>query len=128
MTHSVDKKDAQRAACGICARSGSIKPVKIIFEFSNRKDGAASEQANRDKRQQEAAHSSCTKALGSCHEVKFSSGFDCCRNRMFHHRLASRQGFLLALARAKGRSHSKQLFDPDCETKNCKIGSSLLSR
>jgi hypothetical protein len=73
MTHSVDEKNAQRAACGICARSGSIEPVKIILEFSDRKDGAGSKQANRDKRQQEAANSSCTKTLGSCHEVKFSS-------------------------------------------------------
>jgi len=73
MTHSVDEKDAQRAACGICARSSSIKPVKIILEFSDRKDGAGSKQANRDKRQQEAANTSCTKTLGSCHEVKFSS-------------------------------------------------------
>src|SRR5947208_17192057 len=124
MTHSVDEKDAQRAACGFCARSGSIKPVKIILESSNRKQGAISEQANRDKRQQEAANTSCTKTPGSCHEVKFSSGFDCCRNRMLHYRLGFRQGFLLALARPKGRSHSKHLLDPDCETKNCKSGSS----
>src|SRR4051794_25961220 len=52
---------------------------------------------------------------------------DCCRIGMLHHRLAFRQGFLLALARAKGRSHSKQLFDRETkQLQNRKLP--LLSR
>src|SRR6516225_9458654 len=73
MTHSVNQKNAQRAACGIRARSGSIKPIEIVLESSDGKHGAASEQANRGKRQKEPTNSPCTKGLGRCHEVKFSS-------------------------------------------------------
>src|SRR5207244_2480517 len=99
MTHSVNEKNAQRAACGIRPRSGSIKPIEIIIESSDGKHSAGSEQANRSQTQNEATHSPCTKSLARCHDIKFSSpirfgaGPGCCTTGF-----VSIKGFLLAVA------------------------------
>ena len=50
MTHSVNEKNAQRAACGIRPRRGSVKSFETIIELSDGKHSAASEQANRSQR------------------------------------------------------------------------------
>src|SRR5437667_11034608 len=99
----MNEKKTQRAARGICPRSGSIKTLEIVLEASDGKQGAVSKHENSSKTQKEAIDAPCTKSLGRCHEVKSSSwGRVCRRTRMLHYGLCFQQGFHVSAAAGPG--------------------------